>query len=147
MIWEMCKNFVGKKNSLNSEETMALESHLMWAITARSYDDIFRLLNNGINVNFRLNGISPLIEAVKSDWSEIVELLLDFGADPELADDYGLRAMDYAGRSGIVLMLLGKDCEPRFKGGRLSLSEFEGLLEYLWEEGLRDCIKNGSINI
>ena len=45
-------------------------------------------------------GVTPLILAAFKGHQEIAELLLDRGADPEIRDQWGRRALDYALKRG-----------------------------------------------
>ena len=50
------------------------------------------------------DGISPLIEAVSMGETEIVELLLQYGADPEQKDDSGMTVRELAEKQGDAKM-------------------------------------------
>jgi hypothetical protein len=57
-----------------------------------------RLINMGWNVNAKVSGRTPLLNAVAAEQSSpaVIKLLLEYGADPNLADDEGERPLDWA---------------------------------------------------
>jgi hypothetical protein len=55
------------------------------------------LLARGANVNYRCtDGDAPIIDASLSGRPEIVQLLIDKGADVNVRDEYGYSALDYS---------------------------------------------------
>ena len=72
--------------------------------------DILELTDSHINY-LDEKGKTPLIWAAQLDFVEIAELLLNYGADPDIFDMGGYRALTYAGRNSnysIIDLLLAK---------------------------------------
>lgn len=86
--------------SSNGMRVMPLHS----AAAARSVPIARRRLERGAPVDARQGtsglGFTPLMEAAFNGQTELVELLLEYGADPSLRDDAGLTAGDYARQNG-----------------------------------------------
>lgn len=53
-----------------------------------------RLLDMGVNVNAQENGSTPLIEAAQHGYSDLVQLLLENGADPGMRNTDGRTALE-----------------------------------------------------
>ena len=74
------------------------------AAAARSVPITRLLLERGAPVNARQGtgelGFTPLMEAAFNGQSEMVDLLLEYGAHRALRDDKGLAAADHARRNG-----------------------------------------------
>jgi Ankyrin repeats (many copies) len=74
---------------------------LTHAVTAGDESAVAALLANGVDVNETTSGgQTPLILAVIFGRTNLVELLARAGADPELRDNLGLNAIDWARRRG-----------------------------------------------
>lgn len=74
---------------------------LTQAVTSGDAGAVKALLANGANVNERTSGgQTPLILATIFGHTHLLSLLLDAGADPELRDNLGLNAIDWAQRRG-----------------------------------------------
>ena len=86
--------------SANAMRVMPLHS----AAAARSVPIARRLLEHGAPVNARQGtsglGFTPLMEAAFNGQADMVDLLLDYGADPTMRDDEGLTAGDHARKGG-----------------------------------------------
>ena len=67
---------------------------LVLAVKARDVDEVRSLLLNGLNLNFKIDIGSPLGQAIESGNVDMVQILLDAGADPNA--------------KGALLMALGK---------------------------------------
>jgi uncharacterized protein len=64
------------------------------------------LIEGGANINhIHLDGTTPLINAVLKEHIELVKLLLDKGADPEIKDFGGKTALEYAKSSEMKELL------------------------------------------
>ncbi len=66
------------------------------------------LLSSGVNINLRSshNGETPLYEATKKDWVNLIAFLLARGADPNIATNDGKRPLQLAGNAQIRGLLL-----------------------------------------
>ena len=74
---------------------------LTQAVTSGDAGAVNALLVNGANVNERTSGgQTPLILATIFGHTHLIALLLNAGADPELRDNLGLNAIDWAQRRG-----------------------------------------------
>ena len=59
--------------------------------------------------------VSPLILAARNGHQDVVKLLLDKGAEPNMADQNGDTALGYAARGGhkdVVQLLFDRGAEP-----------------------------------
>lgn len=74
---------------------------LTQAVTSGDAGVVKALLANGADVNERTaGGQTPLILAAIFGHTQLIVLLLDAGADPQLRDNLGLNAIDWAQRRG-----------------------------------------------
>ena len=74
---------------------------LTQAVSSGDAGAVSALLANGANVNERTSGgQTPLILATIFGHTHLLPLLLDAGADPQLRDNLGLNAIDWAQRRG-----------------------------------------------
>ncbi len=87
-----------------------------------TFEEIKLFLDQGpiadINYQDPGNGLTALMWAVMRDYTEIVKLLLDMGADPNIRTKLGETALIDASTSGnidIVQMLLDKEANPNVK--------------------------------
>jgi ankyrin repeat protein len=86
------------------------------------------LVSQGADINRVTRDRTPLMYAVSTragrDWPSIVELLLDSGADPNVANHIGQTALHRAGRSADIIQLLvdkGADVNAKDDRGRTPL--------------------------
>lgn len=86
---------------------------LFFAVQSGAVQAVERLLQLGARVNVQpgrdvMSAATPLILAVKLQYIDIVELLVNSDADPDLRDISGRRALEYAAEQGFepVLRLL-----------------------------------------
>ncbi|HEY0727275.1 MAG TPA: ankyrin repeat domain-containing protein, partial [Pyrinomonadaceae bacterium] len=74
---------------------------LTQAVTSGDAGAVNAVLANGADVNERTRGgQTPLILATIFGHTHLIPLLLDAGADPQLRDNLGLNAIDWAQRRG-----------------------------------------------
>jgi len=59
-------------------------------------DYIRKIIRKGVDVNRRNAGVTPLISAVRYGTQCAVQILLEAGANPDIRDDDGRTALDYA---------------------------------------------------
>ena len=69
---------------------------LMWAILTRNLRMVRLLLHSSANVNVDDGGLSPLIWAIHLREEDIVQALVENGADVLLPDEFGLAPLDWA---------------------------------------------------
>lgn len=112
-----------------------LDEQLVRAVKKSDYDTVGRFLNLGAQINPRRNSTTPLIEAAKRCSVQMVEMLLENGANVSATDENGLMAIDYAGSALKVVALLEAGSELSFKGGQLSLQGFERVLKLYRDRG------------
>jgi len=60
------------------------------------------LLKNGINPNFNYNGRMPLVVACRRENIDMLKLLIDKGADPNMSDDIGITALNISSSHGYI---------------------------------------------
>lgn len=78
---------------------------LLAAIRKGELDRVRRFVNSGVNLDGEVNGETPLTMAVRYGHGEIVDMLLDAGADPGLANARGetpAQLAQHAGHDGIA---------------------------------------------
>lgn len=81
-------NSVKKEESLTQEQLKLKENHpLYFAVQMNQYDEVVRLLEQGSALEGK-DSKNPLREAVLHDYANIVELLLQHGADVNRLDYY-----------------------------------------------------------
>jgi hypothetical protein len=88
------------------------------AVTSGDESAVSALLADGADVNERTSGgQTPLILAIIFGRTEMVRLLVKAGADPELRDNLGLNATDWAKRRGLTealeILTNGSEVKPR----------------------------------
>jgi hypothetical protein len=102
------------------DSKVTVDTPLLSAIYYGEIDAVRLLLESGAQVNHvNRYGNTPLDQAIKytaGDGQEIVRLLLKYGADPDMEDQYGLSARLKAERSGnkqiIDMISQAKPAEP-----------------------------------
>ena len=78
------------------------------AVSAKKNEIVKELLKNGVNVNCKdNNGNSPLLHASHLS-VDIIELLLEYGADPTLKNKFGSCAYDVFGAYSSIVSLMDK---------------------------------------
>ncbi len=89
-------------------------------IASRSgyYDIAVKLIQAGAEAEYVKNdGSTVLSEAVRNDFLEVAELLINSGADPEKADPFFKRTPVFLaaanGNAGMIEMLCERDADPR----------------------------------
>ena len=92
------------------------------AITAGDENAVSRLLATGADVNETTNGgQTALILAVIFGRTNLVRILMNAGADPQLRDNLGLNAIEWAQRRGLneAYSILTKKPEPTTRSTRI----------------------------
>ncbi|MCA1578820.1 MAG: ankyrin repeat domain-containing protein [Acidobacteria bacterium] len=91
---------------------------LTQAVTSGDAGAVSTVLANGADVNERTGGgQTPLILATIFGHTHIIPLLLEAGADPQLRDNLGLNAVDWAHRRGATEALEMLTNKPRRRSG------------------------------
>jgi ankyrin repeat protein len=87
-------NFVGNQKTLNifSESP----SSLAIAISKGEIETVKKFIENGTKVNKKLNGLTPLMYAARYNKVEIIEYLMQKGANRDIKDSQGFTALNYA---------------------------------------------------
>nr|WP_315145510.1 ankyrin repeat domain-containing protein [uncultured Flavobacterium sp.] len=87
-------NGIGNQKKLNvfseSPSTLAI------AISKGEIETVKQFIENGTKVNKKLNGLTPLMYAARYNKVEIIEYLLQKGADRTIKDSQGFTALKYA---------------------------------------------------
>jgi cytohesin len=104
---------------------------LIWAAKSRNLAEVKRLITDcGINPNIQdVDGSTPLHVATQYGYPDVVELLLEYGADPYVKDNkYGWTPLHYAAWNGSVevaklLLEYGADPNVRNDDGWTPLHE------------------------
>jgi len=92
--------------------------YLIYAVFSGSYDVLETFLENDAEVNLTFDTRSALSVASMFGETEMVRLLLEHGADPNLQDRMGTTALMFAAEEGeekIVNMLLKSGADTEFK--------------------------------
>ena len=87
-------NFIGNQKALNSYNVSP--APLVVAISKGDVETVKQFIENGTKVNKKLNGLTPLMYAARYNKVEIIEYLLQKGADRDLTDSQGFTALKYA---------------------------------------------------
>ena len=71
------------------------------------------LLDAGVDIDIRtsIGGTTPLIEACKEGYTDIVKLLIEYGADVNYSDKYGKKPLKVAKKNDIVRVLIDAGAE------------------------------------
>ena len=83
--------------------------------------------------------VTPLLEAAKNGHTDIVRLLLDKGAKPNISDDYGespLKAAAYEGYKEVIKLLIDSGADPNMVDGN-----FDSALHEAASMGHNDVIQ------
>ncbi len=100
---------------------------------------IIQLLKNGANVNFKstgpiYHGITPLIAACQKNNMQMIELLLEKGADINIFSDNGESVLTSANDVEIIKFLLSKGVNPESRNAQ-NMNAMESLKESIqWSE-------------
>lgn len=87
-------NVIGNQKILNIYT--ASPAPLVVAIGKGDVETVKQFIENGTKVNKKLNGLTPLMHAARYNKVEIIEYLLQKGADRDIKDSQGLTALNYA---------------------------------------------------
>ena len=82
------------------------------AIRTGDSKTILKFLEEGINPNVQYHGMTALYYSILNDQAKIVRLLLDFGADPNLKEDYFGRTSIFFANLEITALLLAAGADP-----------------------------------
>jgi ankyrin repeat protein len=87
-------NFVGNQKALNFFTVSP--APLSVAISKGEIETVKKFINEGANVNKKLNGMTPLMYAARYNKVEIIKYLLLKGADRNIKDGQGFTALKHA---------------------------------------------------
>jgi ankyrin repeat protein len=110
--------------TLSAEDSEALQASLCESISDQDLAEVVRLLSAGVDVDLEcgegfLPGATPLIVSVGGENLEIVQRLIDAGADLEHLTPAGATALAtaaYRGQADMVLALLDAGADPSAAG-------------------------------
>lgn len=85
---------------------------------------VLTLLESGVSLEGlkNLDGRTPLHLAVKAGHSNVVQVLLEYGADPSVADNLGVTALDDAARSEALASMLKRGARAKSTGAKSNMS-------------------------
>ncbi len=93
-------SFTSNTNVIGNQKTLTLFSEtpstLAIAISKGEIETVKKFIENGTKVNKKLNGLTPLMYAARYNKVEIIEYLLQKGADRDIKDSQGFTALKYA---------------------------------------------------
>merc|ERR1712037_1021524 len=112
------ERYITKGKTVFTEEIMKDEEKLSKAARADNADEAIRILSSGmVNVNCRVRhfDVTPLHGAASQGHKEMVKLLIESGADPNVADIDGGRPLHWAVRNGhveVAQLLIERGANP-----------------------------------
>ena len=75
-----------------------------------------QLVDQGADLEAKWSDRTPLLWAAREGYEDVVELLLDCGADLEAKDELGWTPLSHTAENGqAVIVKLLLDCDARFK--------------------------------
>ena len=87
-------NFVGNQKALNISSVSP--APIVVAISKGEIETVKQFIESGTKVNKKLNGLTPLMHAARHNKVQIIEYLLQKGADRDIKDSQGYTALNYA---------------------------------------------------
>jgi ankyrin repeat protein len=87
-------NFIGNQKKLNIVNVSP--APLSVAISKGEIETVKKFIEYGMDVNEKLNGMTPLMYAARYNKVEIIKYLLQKGADRNIKDSQGFTALKYA---------------------------------------------------
>ena len=87
-------NDIGNQKALNVFNVSP--APLVVAISKGEIETVKQFIENGTKVNKKLNGLTPLMYAARYNKVEIIQYLLQKGADRDIKDSQGFTALNYA---------------------------------------------------
>lgn len=87
-------NFIGNQKTLNILNVSP--EPLVVAISKGEIETVKKFIENRTKVNKKLNGLTPLMYAARYNKVEIIQYLLQKGADCDIKDSQGFTALNYA---------------------------------------------------
>jgi ankyrin repeat protein len=93
-------SFASNTNDIGSQKILNIFSvspaPLVVAISKGEIETVKQFIENGTKVNKKLNGLTPLMYAARYNKVEIIQYLLQKGADRDIKDSQGFTALNYA---------------------------------------------------
>ena len=93
-------HFIGKQNKISTFFVTA--TPLSVAISKGDIETVKKVIEEGININKKFNGMTPLMYAARYNKVEIIEYLLQKGAKLDIKDDQGFTALKHAELSNAI---------------------------------------------
>lgn len=87
-------NYIGNQKTQNIFNVSP--APLVVAISKGEIETVKQLIESGTKVNKKLNGLTPLMYAARYNKVEIIQYLLQKGADRDIKDSQGFTALNYA---------------------------------------------------
>jgi ankyrin repeat protein len=114
--WESIKYFLQKNVSINAVLGKNIATPLIIALENEHFDLVKEMVEENADLNFQtIDGNTALIVALSKS-SEITEMLLDRGADPDLKTDNGITTLMLAAQNGdvdVIKKILVKSANPK----------------------------------
>ncbi len=118
---------------------MDCEINLISAAEAGNADLLVSYIKKGIRINISDDfGTTPLMKSAEMGHIEIIKMLLDNGADPQIRDKNGMDALDYARNNNqtdaadlLLTMLQGKQKELEEFQQAISIASIDSLKSFL----------------
>lgn len=93
-------SFATNINDIGNQKTQNIinvsPAPLVVAISKGEIETVKQLIESGTKVNKKLNGLTPLMYAARYNKVEIIQYLLQKGADRDIKDSQGFTALNYA---------------------------------------------------
>jgi ankyrin repeat protein len=93
-------SFASNINDIGNQKTLNIfnvsPTPLVVAISKGEIETVKQFIENGTKVNKKLNGLTPLMYAARYNKVEIIQYLLQKGADRDIKDSQGFTALNYA---------------------------------------------------
>lgn len=141
----------GNEVDINTRDAQG-KSLLMWAIYMEQKEAAYMLIQGGADVHVNVAGVTALTMAASRGYQDIVQLLLDVGADVNSKDRFGATALMVAAREWRteavkILLAAGADLNVQDAIGETALMKaarhgYQDIVQLLLESGADITLKN-----